>query len=177
MPLIDHSLTEDQLAALVGPRTREVVQAFILNGPMSVPQLQKVLQLPSKTIYYQVGKLVKVGLLVLSSEDGTYHAIATNLIMPSGYQGARYEKLAAKSVGAGLRATIRRFEEAAERAPTKPDLVDSLLYLTGSLRLTAEKQTEFHSELRRLFDTYSNGDGNPVAVVFVQTPQLNSIDD
>ena len=177
MPLIDHFLTEDQLAALVGPRTREVIQAFIVNGPMTVPQVQRELQLPSKTIYYQVGKLLKVGLLVLSGEDGTYQAIATNLRMPSGFQGANYEKLAAKSVGAGLRATIRRFKEAAERAPNNPDLVDNLLHLTGNLRLTPEKRLEFHTELRRLFDQYSTGEGDPVVVVFVQTPHLDTLDD
>lgn len=172
---MDQYLSEAQLEALVGPRTREVVQAFIDGGPMTVPGVQKVLRMASKTLYYQVAKLVDVGLLISNGGDPAIYApIAANLRMPAGYQGERYKKLAAKSVGAGLRRATRHFAQVADRAPGDPSLVDDLLYLTANLRLTPERRAAFHAELRRLFVEYAQGEGRLVSVVFVQTPRVEN---
>ena len=144
---------------------------------MTVPALQEVLQMSSKTLYYQVSKLARVGLLVSTGGDPiVYRAIAKDLRMPPGFQGANYETLAAKSVGAGLRNATRRFARVAQLAPCKPELVDDLLYLSSTLRLTCEKRVAFHAELRRLFSIYSAGEGNAVHVVFVQTPGTDGVD-
>lgn len=174
MSKLDHYLEEHQLAALVGPRTREVANAFLKNGPMTVPQLQEELDLASKTLYYQVAKLMKVGLLTASESDPiTYAPIAQDFRMPPGFQGARYEELAAKSVEAGLKKAIRNFKSCAQRAPVEPEIVDDLYYLVGSLKLVAETRLAFQQELRDLLARYSSGDGREVHYVFVHSPRID----
>lgn len=169
----DHSLTESQIAALVGPRTREVMDAFLAQGPMSIPVLQGVLQMSSKTIYYQVAKLVDVGLLLSSGGDPVvYAAVADKLRMPAGYQGARYERLTARMVGAGLRRAMRRFEQVALASPVDPTLIDDQYYLTGTVKLTPESRAAFHRELQSLVSKYSEGEGRLVSYVFVQSPRV-----
>lgn len=167
----DHFLNEQQLEAMIGPRTREVMNVFLKEGPLTVPKLQGKLELESKTLYYQVAKLEKVGLLSRDLGDpATYTPIAWNLRMPAGYQGARYERLAAKNVAAGLRRMTRQFEQTAQAAPEQPTLVDDLYYLVGSLRLTAESRAAFQAELRDLFNRYSAGEGRPIVATFAHAP-------
>ena len=174
MSKLDHFLEEHQLAALIGPRTRDVANAFLKHGPLTVPQLQNELGLASKTLYYQVSKLLKVGLLSASDTDPVvYEAIATNFRMPPGFQGARYEELAAKSVEAGLKKAIRNFKSCAQRAPAEPEIVDDLYYLVGSLKLVAETRLAFQQELRDLLARYSSGDGREVPYVFVHSPRID----
>lgn len=169
----DHFLTEPQIAALVGPRTREVMDAFLGRGPMSIPALQGVLQMSSKTIYYQVAKLVDTGLLLSSGGDPVvYDAVASNLRMPAGFQGAPYERLTARMVGAGLRRAMRRFEQVALASPLDPTLIDDQYYLTGTVKLTPERRAEFHQELRSLLLKYSEGEGRLASYVFVQSPRV-----
>src|SRR5262249_35518203 len=150
-------LSEQQLAALVAPKTREVFFAFRRLGDMTADQVQAALGTTSKTIYYQIGKLVRAGLLFErgavrgSHRDRTvYRAVAGNLRMPGGSQGARYERLAARGAGATLRATIRLFEATAERAASEPELVDDLFISAALLRLTPAEIQELKRKLAGL---------------------------
>ena len=53
-----HDLTEQELVVLAAVRTRQVLFSFMEHGSMTVSQLQEVLGWPSKSLYYQVRKLV-----------------------------------------------------------------------------------------------------------------------
>ena len=173
-------LSETQLAAIVAPKTREVLTAFRTHGPAAVDDIQRLLNCPSKTIYYQVGKLVKVGLLVESgSSKGTrrdrqvYDSVGGRLRMPEGFQGQRYEQLAAKAVTARLRSVSRTFTQTATRAVAQPDLVSDLFSDTTTFRLHAVEVLALKTAILDLFASFAgkgSPDGRAITVTCVMTP-------
>lgn len=137
----EHTLTEDQAATLVNPRSREVFEAFVHHGAMSVVQLQDVLGFPSKTLYYQVKKLARTGLLIQKSgskgraRPAVYEPVARLISFPRGFLGARFELLAAELAAASLRKEIRNFRSAAAASKDDPSLADLMHLTTLTLRL------------------------------------------
>lgn len=176
-----HLLTEAQLAALVGPRTREVYEAFSESHGLTVGEVQARLGFPSKAVYYQVKKLVEAGLLVEGSNEGratVYHPIAELLNMPDGYQGAGYEFLAAKAVAARLRKTIRTFRTVSQRAPAEPELVDDLLIHTRHFLVSPEDFRRLKDEVRAVIATYVEKGPvtgtKKVTAIFLTMPDLDT---
>lgn len=174
-------LTQKHLEALVAPRTREVYDAFNALGEMSVVQLQARLKNPSKTAYYQVEKLVRVGLLrPVGSHEGAvvYGLTDPGRTMPRGFQGLRYEVLAAKGVAATLKRTIRNFGAAAEATASDPGLADDQCILTATLALSPDDREAFRDDFRKLLDRYRRKEdpsaGPRIGVTFVTTPLLES---
>jgi hypothetical protein len=178
-------ISEEQLRALVTPRTREVFECFRAHGPMAVGGLQKLLGSESKTLYYQVAKLVRAALLVeAGSSKGTrrermiYRAIEGNLLMPEGFQGAQYELLAAKGVTAQLKKTIRTFRMAAERSSNDESLVSDLFVVTTNLHLTPLEVTELKLKMSALLEDFRKRDsphGRKVAMISVMTPHSSRL--
>ena len=173
-------LSEEQLAALVAPRTRDVFKAFRNRGPTAVDEIQRILVCPSKTIYYQVAKLLRVGLLTeAGSSKGArrdrqvYEAVKGGLHMPEGYQGARYERLAAKGAAAILRSMIRSFNETARQAEASPEIVDDLFINLTSMKLTGEEVTALRKGVVELFARFAAKDSSQsrgVTIACVMTP-------
>jgi len=147
---------------------------------MAVEELQEVLDCPSKTLYYQVGKLMRAGLLTeAGSSRGSrrerlvYRALEGVLRMPEGFQGARYERLAAQSAVATLRAAIRRFRETADLAERQPELVDALFIEASTLKLTDEDVKALKQSMTALVEEYGRREtpgGSSVSMVCVLTP-------
>jgi hypothetical protein len=175
-----HWLSEDQLAVLVGTRTQEVWDCFIGAQCMSAADVQSKLRFDSKAVYYQVEKLVKAGLLVPCAENSgkaaRFRKVAAHVHMPPGFQGERYEKLAAKLMAAKMRKSMRQFQKAAELAPERPELVDALFVAQAKLTISTEKLKELNSRLRELILEYSRdsdaGLGTNIRALFVITPDL-----
>lgn len=93
--------------------------------------------------------------------------------MPDGFQGIRYERLAAKSVAATLRTVIKRFAETAEQSEDRPELVDSLLLSTTSARLSPADIEELKQRLKDLaaeFSSRSSSVEPTVSLALVMTP-------
>lgn len=154
-----HLYTEAQLATLVSPRTREVFAVLCKQGAMSVGQLQESLDFHSKTLYYQVRKLVKAGLIVSETPPGSaeiFQPVAPEFSMPAGYQGIAYERLAAKSVETILRRQSRRFRAAAEASEDNPHLIDALHLRTASLKLSKTRFDRLTKEIAALLQRYGN---------------------
>lgn len=178
-------LSEEQLEALVMPRTREVFECFRAQGEMTVNELQKALGSESKTLYYQVAKLVRTGLLVENgSSKGTrreravYRTVEGKLLMPDGFQGARYETLAAKGVSAELKKTIRTFQSAAEKSPEDESLVSDLFVVTANLCLTPSEVVELKQRMSALIEEFrkcKSSEGRKVAMVSVMTPHRSRL--
>src|SRR5687768_3363058 len=61
LPLLE--LNREQLKALVSPIRGALVGAFGAFGPASVAEIANILDLPVKSIYYQVRILMSLGLL------------------------------------------------------------------------------------------------------------------
>lgn len=169
-------LTEGHMEALASPRTREVFEKLARLGPASAPELQAALGTRSKSIYYHLRKLKAAGLVSEGSSGGVvrYESIGKEAVMPSGFQGARYEQLAAKRVEATLRRMSRRFTAASEAANRDHSLVDDQCILTADLTLPPELRLGFLDEVRDLFAKYerlsTTGSGRPLHCVFVTTP-------
>jgi len=152
-----HLYTKGQLAALVSPRTREVFETLLKDGPMSVGQLQNSLDFQSKTLYYQVRKLVNAGLVVSTQpEDGAelFRTVAQAFSIPPGYQGAAYERLAAKGVASIMRKQTRRFRAAAEASQKDPQIIDRLYLRTASLKLSKPRFDKMNAEISDLVARY-----------------------
>lgn len=175
-------LTETQLKALVPARAKDVIAAFRNHGPMTIHQLQQVLDFASKSLYYQVRKLTNVGLIVEGgAADGqrknaaVYRLAADRFVIPDGFQGAEYEHLAAEGAAATLRRTIRRIRATAEASADRPELVDSLFLITSSLRLTPQQAKELARRQEALFAEYAaqqTPEVPPVEIVVSITPQV-----
>jgi hypothetical protein len=93
--------------------------------------------------------------------------------MPEGFQGARYERLAARSAAAILRATIRRFREAANQAESHPELVDDLFIESASLKLTGGEVKELKQRILTLVEEYGQREtpgGRSISIVCILTP-------
>ena len=146
---------------LAAVRTRQVLFSFMEHGSMTVSQLQEVLGWPSKSLYYQVRKLVDAGLLVEAGstlvhgkEAVVYAPIAEEYGWPDGYQGLEYERLTARWVKRSLMAASRRFESAAERSASDPSLIDDQLFLSLTLRLSPKDRARFKTRLRELLGEF-----------------------
>ena len=153
-----HHLTEKQLAMLVSPRTREVLESLQKLQVASVGQLQSSLGVQSKTIYYQVQKLLEVGLIEATSQEvgpELFRPVANHFVMPSGFQGVEYERLAAKGVESLLRRQTRQFIAAAEASEQNPSIVDALFVCSASLHLAPSQLSEFKQEATALIRRYS----------------------
>ena len=172
-----HLYTKGQLAALVSPRTREVFETLLKDGPMSVGQLQNSLDFQSKTLYYQVRKLVNAGLVVSTQpEDGAelFRTVAQAFSIPPGYQGAAYERLAAKGVVSIMRKQARLFVAAAEASQKNPELVDRLYLRTASLKLSKTCFDKLNAEISNLVLSYADKPdlgAPPVEFVMVVAPR------
>lgn len=127
--------TKEQLQSLIGPRTRDVYDAIRVNGEMSATEIQTKLGFESKSVYYQIKKLLAVGLL---SEAESIKGRATVYRVADG-RGAKpeptlhpeFETLAAKSVAAQLRKSNRHYSRVAAMAKSRPELLE-LTYIETS---------------------------------------------
>ncbi|MBV6458376.1 MAG: hypothetical protein HONBIEJF_01503 [Fimbriimonadaceae bacterium] len=176
----EHNLTEAQLAVLVGPRTHEVLDAFLEHGELSATQVQTMLGFESKSAYYQVGKLRKAGLLLPVEGDQrakTFRPVAKRIRMPEGFQGERYERLAAKAVSAKLRRASRRFEAVAARSGQSPELVGWLYLGTATLTLSKAAFEELTTKIAKLLQDAANSKPEPgtrkLRLLLVSTPDLD----
>ncbi len=93
--------------------------------------------------------------------------------MPNGFQGAEYERLAARMVASKLRQTMRQFERTAARASDSPDLADWLYIHSERLRLSPEDFRELNRRMRELLEEYVAKEGSQGArYLLVATPEL-----
>jgi DNA-binding Lrp family transcriptional regulator len=172
-----HHFTERQLAALVTPRTREVFEILRKDGPMSVGQLQDALDFQSKTLYYQVRKLLKAGLVRPETPEigaELFDTVAKRFGMPSGFQGIRYERLAAKGVLSILRKQGRRFLATAEASNKDPHVIDRLYIRTATLKLSQQRFDRLKMEIDALVAKYGSRQDNEessVEMVLVLAPR------
>jgi DNA-binding transcriptional ArsR family regulator len=172
-----HIYTEAQLAVLVSPRTREVFDALCESKEMSVSQLQRALGVQSKTIYYQVRKLVKSGLVTSEMPEigpERFKVIAENFSMPSGYQGVAYERMAAKAVESVMRKQSRQFRAASEASESDSSIIDWLYIRTATLNLSTSRFESLKTDLTALLERYSgklDAEQTSIDVLFVTTPK------
>lgn len=175
-----HALTAEQLRVLVGPRTQEVFDAINEAGEMSVAEVQAVLGFASKSIYYQIEKLLKAGLIVRgggSARAATFRPVSAQIYMPDGFQGEEYEKLAAKAVSARLRSASRRFEAVAESSSQHPELVDWLSIRMEKAELTPAAFDSFKAKCYAALDearqmSAGSDKTQSVRIVIVTTPEV-----
>lgn len=172
-------LAEAQLRVLAGSRTQDVWNCFQGSNFQTAGEIQARLGLESKTVYYQLRKLVKAGLLRADDSAGRavrYGKLARTASMPSGYQGTEYERLAAGMVAAKLRHMIRQFERAAAGSEQEPDLVDLLLIMSERLQLSPEGFNELTGKIRELFEEYAASPepaARPVRILLVSAPEMS----
>ncbi|MBC8066066.1 MAG: helix-turn-helix transcriptional regulator [Chlorobia bacterium] len=142
-------------------RTREVFDAFA-EGRLTVTQLQQKLNVASKTLYYQVRKLVQVGLLRetgmvknAAREAVAYERPFAEWRIPPGYQGLEYERLAAKAAEIALSRAARRFRAVSESSESNPSLVDDQFLKNLTIRLSTEDRELLRSKLNALASEFT----------------------
>jgi len=171
-------LNEAQIKVLTGRRTQEVWRVFSDDEWRVAADVQAKLGFASKAVYYQLKKLAAVGLLIVdeSGRAARYRRFASSAGMPDGYQGAEYERLAAKLVGTSLRHSIRQFERTAALAPEQPRLVDRLSIHETRFRIADDRLEEFRTWMRetmRQMESFSSPDGDEVRLVLVMAPETS----
>lgn len=175
----EHLLTEEQLAVLIGPRTREVMDAFLHHGVLSASDLQNLLSFESKAVYYQIKKLVAAGLVTPSPRrkgPAAYQPVARVLRMPNGFQ--TLELLAAKAVEARLKQAARHFRAAAE-ATERDNQAAQFLFSNGRhLKLAPSQLQALLGDMRDLIMRYQSIEptegAKSVRVQIITYPEIQS---
>lgn len=151
-----YQFTKEQLLCLVGPRTREVYEAIGAAGALSVSEIQAKLGFASKSIYYQIKKLILVGLIVevieVHRRAALYRLKHEGAVIPDGLHGSELELLAAKSITAQLRKAGRAFAASAALTSRKPELVPQTFCSSSRMEIGQENLPILRQRYRELLN-------------------------
>lgn len=172
--------TKDQLQCLIGPRTRDVFDVVRESGEMTASEIQAKLGFESKSVYYQIKKLIAAGLLAESHSDrrraAVYRILNDQRIEPAGQQRDELEKLAAKSVAAQLRKLNRNYSRAAAMSKSRPELLDLTYSSTGRVEISRrnlpvlrQRYAELMAEMRAC---ECDDDIVAIQTLFLFTPEV-----
>lgn len=172
-------LNEAQLKCLIGPRTRDVFDVLRLQGEKSASEIQEKLGFESKSVYYQVKKLLEADLIVATPSDGrraTYYRIAVDAAKLSDeIQGVEFEDLAAKSIAAQLRKADRLFAAAAKKSRTDPTVADFTFTHSTRIEISPQEFKIFRQRYRELIDELRSspieGDAVGIHALFLLVPE------
>lgn len=173
-------LTKAQLKCLIGPRTRDVFETLRKGGELSVAEIQAKLGFASKSVYYQVKKLMAADLVVESvmsnRRAATYRVAVEGVTEPEDLYTGTFDALAAKSVSAQLRKAGRSYSVAVALSKKAPMLRDQTMCRTHRLEISHSNLALFRQRFQELVAEMQacpcDDDAVVVNLLLLMTPDL-----
>jgi hypothetical protein len=177
-------LTKEQVQCLRSPFRSDLVRAFRLYGPASIPELAPKLNRDQDSLYHHVRKLLLVGLLQqvetrkrATRTEAVYDCVAQRHRLEPKPWDDEYAALAMELFEGDFKIGLEHCRQAVETWHKEPALNETQYIRRMSVRLSPDKMKQFKTKLAELDAWVTKAgeerEGQSISVLFAVNPLTN----